>query len=113
MRIFRTIIVLLISFCLTPPCVLLAAGLIARWSGCAINSDAPEACPALWGDFGPILYSMVDFGWLTVETVPILGALIISWLVIEIFRPAAGPAQLPDRTLPSSRSRLRGLAARF
>jgi hypothetical protein len=109
MRIFRTIIVLLILLCVTPPCVLLIAGLIARWSGCTINPDTPETCNILGGDHGATLYRMADFGWLTVPAVPIIAALVIGWLVVEILRPAAGPARPLDQT----RNRVRGFPAKY
>jgi hypothetical protein len=109
MRVFRTIIVLLILLCLAPLCVLLIAGLIARRSGCAINPDTPETCNILGGDYGTTLYRMADFGWLTVPAVPIIAALVICWIVVEVLSPAAGPARPLDQT----QSRVRGLPAKF
>jgi hypothetical protein len=109
MRVFRMIIVLLILLCLAPPCLLLIAGQIARWSGCPINPDAPEARSILGVDYCAILYWMADFGWLTVPAVPILAALVIGWLAVKVLRPAAGPAPPLDQTP----GRVRGRPAKF
>jgi hypothetical protein len=104
MRNFRTLMVVLILLCLTPPFVLLTAGLIARWFGCEIDPDTPISCPILGGNYGDILYDMANFGWLTVATLPVLAALVISWLLVEIVRAIGRPAK------PATRSRIRARA---
>jgi hypothetical protein len=108
MRVFRTAIVFLILLCLVPPLVLLIAGMIARWSGCELDPDAPVACHILGGDYGGILYSMTHFGWLTVATLPALVALIVGWALIELVRAAGGAAKPATQTPANSRNRVRG-----
>jgi hypothetical protein len=108
MRIFRTLMVLLILICLTPPLVLLAAGLIARWSGCGLDPETPLTCKILGGDYGDILHGMARFGWHTVETIPALAALLISWVLIEVVRAMRGPAKPAAQTPTNSRNRARG-----
>jgi hypothetical protein len=108
MRNFRTLMVILILLCLTPLFVLLTAGLLARWFGCEIDPDTPVSCPVLGGNYGDILYSMADFGWLTVATLPVLAALVTCWLLVEIVRATGRPAKPAAR----SRNRVRALRRR-
>jgi hypothetical protein len=100
MRNFRTLMAALILLCLTPPFVLLMAGLIARWCGCEIDPDTSVSCPILGGNYGDILYSMANFGWLAVAALPVLAALVISWLLVEIVLATGRPAK------PATRSRI-------
>ncbi|MFY9639963.1 MAG: hypothetical protein WCD20_06450 [Rhodomicrobium sp.] len=109
MRIFRTLAGLLILLCLLPPMVLLAATLIARSVGCEINPDAPSTCRIIGWDFGDFLYAMTHFGWYAVETLPILAALLASWMLIEIVRSIGRPRKhAAPQTPASSRNRERG-----
>jgi hypothetical protein len=108
MRVFRAASVFLILLCLVPPLVLLIASMIARWSGCELDPDAPVACHILGGDYGDILYSMTHFGWLTVATLPALAALVASWALIELVRAAGGAAKPAAHTPANSRNRVRG-----
>jgi hypothetical protein len=109
MRAFRMLTGLLILACLAPPLVLLAATLIARGAGCDIDPDVPVRCEILGGDYGDILYAMGHFGWYAVETLPILAALLVTWMLIEIVRALGRPRKQPVRQAPaSSRNRDRG-----
>ncbi len=108
MRIFRTLIVLLILLCLTPPLVLLAAGLIARWSGCELDPETPLPCSILGGDHGGFLHRMTHFGWLSVETLPALAALVIGWLLIEAVHAMRSQPKRAAQTPANSRKRVRG-----
>ncbi len=109
MRFFRMLVSLLILLCLVPPLVLLAAALIARSLGCEIDPDAPAACPILGGDYGDILYAMTHFGWYAVETLPILAAVLVSWMLIEIVRALGRRGGQASRQTPAnSRNRERG-----
>ncbi len=110
MRFFRMLAGLLILLCLVPPLVLLAAAFLARSIGCEIDPDAPVSCKILGGDYGDILYAMAHFGWYAVETLPILAALLVSWLLIESVRAiGGGPRKKPAPQTPaSSRNRERG-----
>jgi hypothetical protein len=108
MRAFRAAIVLLILLCLVPPLVLLMAGMIARWSGCELDPDAPLACHILGGDYGGVLHSMTHFGWLTVATLPALAALIIGWILVELVHAVGGAAKQAAQTPANSRNRVRG-----
>ncbi len=109
MRIFRMLATLLILLCLVPPLVLLAATLIARASSCEADPDVPSACQIIGVDFGDILYAMTHFGWYAVETLPILAALLVTWMLIEIVRLLGRPRkQAAPQTPASSRNRERG-----
>ncbi|MBI4725175.1 MAG: hypothetical protein HY765_09410 [Rhodomicrobium sp.] len=109
MRAFRMLAVLLILLCLVPPLSLLTATLIARSAGCGIDPDTPVTCQILGGDYGDILYQLTHFGWYAVETLPILGALLLSWLLIEIIRVMNRPRKpVKPQTLANSRNRARG-----
>lgn len=110
MRFFRMLAILLIMLCLVPPLVLLAAVLIGRWTGCEVDPDAPHACRILGGDYGDILYALANFGANTGAAILALGALLISWLLIEIVRSiGSGPRKRPAPQTPaSSRNRERG-----
>lgn len=110
MRAFRMFWGLLILLCLVPPLVLLAAALIARWLGCEIDPDSPVKCTVLGGDYGDGLYALTHFGWYSVETLPLLAVLLVSWVLIEIIR-ATGRPRKPSRmrqTPASSLNRERG-----
>ncbi len=109
MRIFRMFASLLILLCLVPPLVLLASTLIARSAGCEADPDVPSTCQIVGGDFGDILYAMTHFGWYAVETLPILAALLVSWILIEIVRVLGRPRKhAAPQTPASSRNRERG-----
>lgn len=109
MRFFRMLIGVLILACLVPPLALLAAALIARGAGCDIDPDTPVRCVILGGDYGDILYAMGHFGWHAVETLPVLAALLVAWMLIEIVRALGRPRKQPARQTPaSSRNRERG-----
>lgn len=109
MRVFRMLAGLLILACLAPPLVLLAATFIARSAGCTIDPDVPVRCVVLGGDYGDILYAMGHFGWYAVETLPILAALLVAWILIEIVRGLGRSRKQPARQTPaSSRNRERG-----
>jgi hypothetical protein len=109
MRALRILIVLLIFLCLIPPLSLIAAGLVARWAGCQLDPDVPVSCTILGGDYGDPLFAVANFGWLSVGTLPILAALLVAWILIEIVR-AMGKSRRPrDRQAPTtSRNRARG-----
>jgi hypothetical protein len=70
--------------------------MLARWSGCEIDPDLPVAFHIPGSDCGEILYGMADFGWITVGAVPLLVALCICWVIVEIVQAIGHPAkQLP------------------
>ena len=88
MRTFRFLILLLMLLCLVPPLSLLTAALAARWVGCDLDLPpvTPVPCTILGGDYGNILFALADFGWYTIETIPVLIALLAGWLIVEIVR---------------------------
>jgi len=102
MRFFRMLAGLLVLICLVPPLILLAASLLARWAGCEIDPDVPAACRVLGGDYGDILYAMAHFGWRTVETIPVLAVLLVSWLLIEIARVLGSPRKRTRSQTPAN-----------
>ncbi len=109
MRGFRTLVVLLVFLCLIPPLSLLAVGLIARWAECQLDPDAPLRCVIVGGDYGDILFSIANFGWYAVATLPLLVALLVGWLLIESVRFVGRPKKLQERQAPAaSRNRVRG-----
>ncbi|MGA7328842.1 MAG: hypothetical protein WBX25_31235 [Rhodomicrobium sp.] len=109
MRTVRLLVVLLILLCLVPPLTLVMAGVVARQAGCQLDPDAPVPCQILGGDYGDPIYTLTRFGWYTVETLPILVALLISWLLIEVVRSIMSPRkQFPSQTPANSRNRVRG-----
>jgi hypothetical protein len=109
MRVFRMAVLFLILLCLVPPLALLMASLLARWAGCDLDPDVKVTCNVLGGDYGDILYSMANFGWHAVETLPILAALLAAWAVIEIVRTLGRPRKPAVPQAPaSSRNRKRG-----
>jgi hypothetical protein len=93
MRIFRRFIAVLSLICLIPVCALLLACMLARWSGCEIDPDLPVAFHIPGSDCRGILYGMADFGWLTVAAVPLLVALGICWVIVEIVQAIGHPAK--------------------
>ena len=106
MRTFRFLILLLMLLCLVPPLSLLAAALIARWAGCELDLPpvTPIPCTILRGDYGDILFALADFGWYTIETIPVLVALLAAWLIVEIVR-AMGQHAKPRQQKAASVSR--------
>jgi hypothetical protein len=121
MRVFRTLIILLLLLCLVPPLSLLAAGLIARWAGCELDPNVPVTCTVLGGDYGGYLFGLVDFGYYAVETIPAFVALLAGWVTVEIVRrlgrsrkapapqgPAGARKGRTPQTPAASRNRARG-----
>ncbi len=109
MRVFRLLVVLLIFLCLVPPLTLAAAGLIAGEAGCQLDPDAPVPCQILGGDYGDVIYTLTHFGWYTVETLPVLIALLVTWILLEIVRSIMLPRkQSASQTPANSRNRVRG-----
>jgi uncharacterized membrane protein len=110
MRALRMLLGLVALACLVPPLSLLLASLLARWAGCDIDPDAPVTCHILGGDYGDILYGLTHFGWYAIFTLPILAAVLVAWILIEIVRSIGKPrSAAPHRhTSASSRKRERG-----
>ena len=121
MRVFRTLIILLMLLCLVPPLSLLAVTLIARWASCGIDQNTPVPCTILGSDYGGVLYAIADFGYYAVETIPAFVALLAGWLTVELVRgmgqprkaaqpqKAAGPRKTRVPQAPAaSRNRARG-----
>lgn len=110
MRFFRKLASLFILLCLVPPAVLLAAAFIGRWTGCEVDPDAPHMCQLLGGDYGDILYALANFGSNAGAAILTLGALLVSWVLIEIVRPVGGRSRKTPapQTPASSRNRVRG-----
>ena len=66
-------------------------------------------CQILGGDYGDILYSLTHFGYYAVETLPILAALVVIWLLTEIVRAMGRPRRgAAPQTPANSRNRERG-----
>lgn len=121
MRFLRTLIILSLLLCLVPPLSLLAAGLIARWAGCGLDPNMPVTCTILGSDYGGLLFTLVDFGYYTIETIPAIVALLAVWVTVEIVRSMARPKKAPEpqgaarskkpgapQTPAASRNRARG-----
>jgi hypothetical protein len=110
MRALRMLLFFIALACLVPTLSLLLASLLARWAGCEIDPDAPLPCHLLGGDYGDILYALTHFGWYSVETLPILAAVLVTWILIEIVRNIGKPRDAtPGRQTPAnSRKRERG-----
>lgn len=109
MRAFRTLIILLLLLCLVPPLSLFAVGLAARWANCQLDPNTPVPCTIFGGDFGDALFSVADFGWYAVETIPAFVALLAAWLIVEIVRATARPKKPRQPQAPAaSRNRVRG-----
>ena len=109
MRAFRTLIILCMLACLVPPLSLLMAGLMARWAGCELDlpPNVPLPCTILGGDYGKVLFTLADFGWYAVGTIPAFVALLVGWLTVEIVRAAGRPRKPRQPPTPSFSRKLR------
>jgi len=104
MRAFRTLIMLLLFLCLVPPLSLLAATLIARSAKCELDPNTPVPCTILGGDVGDLLFKVEDFGWYSVETIPVFVALLATWLIVELVRGLGRPKKpRPSQTAVAAR----------
>lgn len=105
MRTFRALIALLMLLCLVPPLSLLAAALIARGTQCELDLPpmTPLPCAIFGGDFGDVLFTLVQFGWHAIETIPILAALFVGWLIVEAARAASRPATPRPKVVAAAR----------
>ena len=109
MRTFRFLILLLILLCLVPPLSLLAAALLARQAGCGLDLPpvTPVPCTILGGDYGDILFALANFGWFTIETLPVIAALLAGWIIVEIVRAMGQPAKPRPQKAASVSRRMR------
>lgn len=110
MRMFRLLAVLFVLLCLVPPAVLLASALTGRWTGCEADPNTQYVCQVGGIDYGGIIYALANFGANAGAAILLLGALLVSWGLIEIVQAIGrGPRkQQVLQTSANSRNRKRG-----
>jgi hypothetical protein len=86
MRVFRSLIVIVILLCLAPAFSMLAADIIARIYGCNLDLAATHPCMAGGTDIGGTLMTMGMMGWYLMTTLPVLLATVALWITVEIVR---------------------------
>jgi hypothetical protein len=63
----------------------------------------------LGGNYGDILHAMAHFGWYSVETLPALAVVLVTWGLAEILRSLGRPRKgAAAHTPANSRNRERG-----
>ncbi len=109
MRGFRILVLIALLCCIVPVLSLALATYLARWGGCELDHDVPLPCNALGGDYGEPLFAIWQFGLLSVITVPIMAALVATWVIAEIINLLGRRSEPARRQAPAtSRNRARG-----
>ena len=109
MRAFRILVLIAFLCCLVPVVSLVLATYAARWAGCELDSDVPLPCRVLGGDYGEPLFAVWQFGLFSVVTLPLIAALLASWLVVEAANLLGRKSQQAGGQTPAtSRNRTRG-----